>query len=378
MEYILTERQFELISKKLIYEQNVIAVTEKLGGKSAEKVLEKLGLGTAAVVGKGEQLANRLEKTIEQNTDIAAKVEKINSYVEKGLEKEFEQEFESLMKIPTFVNAIGEAISIQFPDEIARLSSELIQKLPANVQELVNLAFEKGGSEEVEKALKANGMWKDSESFIWKGYKPSVKTKFDLTKRTFKTPKKPRDYGIVKISDNLEMVTKPRFKDYVAEIRNVKNPQQYMDLKKGTDQFGEYYYLSTKMENPIDAGRAMTELIKLIPKGARFGERATGSLSTDSFYNMLRRIKSFEPKVIGRIRLNKSGVKRFQEYVRNPVESNEYPPILRFYNSKDAEPLVNALNNEIKKTGLNSFARVSKNSDGLFEILIPNIEFKVR
>ena len=171
---ILSEisRVREIMGFRTSINEQVVAVAEKLGGKPAEKVLEKLGLGTAAVVGKGEQLASRLEKTIEQNTDIAARVEKINSYVERGLEREFEQEFEELMKIPAFVNAIGEAVAVQFPDEIARLSSELVQKLPANVQELVNLAFEKGGSEEVEKALRANGMWKDSEAFIWKGFKP--------------------------------------------------------------------------------------------------------------------------------------------------------------------------------------------------------------
>jgi hypothetical protein len=204
-----------------------------------------------------------------------------------------------------------------------------------------------------------------------------VKKQWDLT-RASKPTKKVRDYGKVKIGDNLEMITKPRWKEYVGQVRSLKNPEQFMDLKKGTDQFGEFYFLSTKMDNPIEAGKSMRELIKLIPKGARFGERASGSLSTDSFYNMLRRIKSFEPKVVGRIRLNSSGVNRFQDFIKNPVKSNEYPPILKFSSYKDAKPLSDAINQEIQKSGLNASSTVSRNSEGLYEILIPNIEFIVK
>jgi hypothetical protein len=93
---------------------------------------------------------------------------------------------------------------------------------------------------------------------------------------------------------------------------------------------------------------------------------------------MLRRIKSFEPKVVGRIRLNSSGVNRFQDFIKNPVKSNEYPPILKFSSYKDAKPLSDAINQEIQKSGLNASSTVSRNSEGLYEILIPNIEFIVK
>jgi hypothetical protein len=208
--------------------------------------------------------------------------------------------------------------------------------------------------------------------------KSEVDKVIDLTRKSTKTPKAARDYGIIKISDNLELITKPRFKDTVAQVKGLKNPEDFMDLKKGVDAVGDYYYMSTKMSNPIDAGKAFKKLMEYIPKGARFGERATGSLSTDSFYNMLRRAKTFQPKVVGKIRMNSSGVKRFQDLITNYVKSNAHPPILTFKKSSDAFPLITALNAEIQKAGINASATVSKNADGLYEVLIPNIEFIVK
>jgi hypothetical protein len=149
-------------------------------------------------------------------------------------------------------------------------------------------------------------------------------------------------------------------------------------LKKGVDELGDYYYMSTKMSNPIDAGKAFQKLIEYIPKGARFVEKITGSLSTDSFYSMLRRVKTFQPIVVGEIRMNSSGVKRFQDLITNTVKSNEFPPILTFEKSSDAAPLINALNYELEKAGITASATVSKNADGLWEVLIPNIQFIVK
>jgi len=208
--------------------------------------------------------------------------------------------------------------------------------------------------------------------------KSEVDKVVDITKKSTKSPKVARDYGKIKISDNLELITKPRFKEYVAQVKSLKNPEDFMDLKKGVDKFGEYYYMSTKMSNPIDAGKAFQKLMEYIPKGARFGERATGSLSTDSFYNMLRRAKTFQPKVIGKVRMNSSGVKRFQDLIINDVKSNAFPPILTFRKAWDAAPLVNKLNAEIQKAGINASASISKNADGFYEVLLPNIEFIVK
>jgi hypothetical protein len=208
--------------------------------------------------------------------------------------------------------------------------------------------------------------------------KSEVDKVIDLTRKSTKTPKVARDYGIIKISDNLELITKPRWKDTVAQVKSLKNPEDFMDLKKGVDELGDYYYMSTKMSNPIDAGKAFQKLIEYIPKGARFVEKITGSLSTDSFYNMLRRAKTFQPKVVGRIRMNSSGVKRFQDLIKNDVKSNAFPPILTFRKSSDAFPLITALNAEIQKAGINASATVSKNADGFYEVLIPNIQFIVK
>ena len=208
--------------------------------------------------------------------------------------------------------------------------------------------------------------------------KNEVDKAIDLTRKSTKTPKVARDYGKIKISDNLELITKPRFKDTVAQVKGLKNPEDFMDLKKGVDALGDYYYMSTKMSNPIDAGKAFQKLMEYIPKGARFGERVTGSLSTDSFYNMLRRAKAFQPKVVGKVRMNSSGVKRFQDLIKNDVKSDAFPPILLFRKASDATPLINTLNAEIKKAGINASASVSRNADGFYEVLLPNIEFIVK
>lgn len=208
--------------------------------------------------------------------------------------------------------------------------------------------------------------------------KNEVDKAIDLTRKSTKTPKAARDYGIIKISDNLELITKPRFKEYVAQVRSLKNPDDIIHLKKGVDEFGEYYYMSAKMPNPIDAGKAIQKLMEYIPKGARFGERVSGSLSTDSFYNMLRRAKAFQPKVVGKVRMNSSGVKRFQDLIINDVKSNAFPPILTFRKAWDAAPLVNKLNVELQKAGINASATVSRNADGFYEVLLPNIEFIVK
>jgi hypothetical protein len=208
--------------------------------------------------------------------------------------------------------------------------------------------------------------------------KSEVKKVLSLEKKSIKPPKVARDYGTIKISDNLELITKPRWKEYVAQVKSLKNPEDFMDLKKGVDELGDYYYMSTKMSNQIDAGRSFQKLIEYIPKGARFVERATGSLSTDSFYSMLRRVKTFQPIVVGEIRMNSSGVIRFKDLITNTVKSNAHPPILTFRKSSDAAPLIKALNDELEKAGIEASASVRKNAKGFYEVLIPNIQFIVK
>jgi hypothetical protein len=205
----------------------------------------------------------------------------------------------------------------------------------------------------------------------------STAKKFDLKRTGTKSKKIRWDYEKRKITDNLEFIGKPKGgKGMVGEVVNTLDKNQTVTLRKGSDEFGDFYFMQAEMTNPRDAGIAFNELKKLIPSGARFGEPATGSLSTDSFYSMLRRIrvKDFIPKVKNYIRLNGSGIKRFQSFIQNQIKTNEHPNILRFQNIEDAKKLVNGINDEIKKYGISSLSKVQKNSEGLFEILIPNIE----
>lgn len=201
----------------------------------------------------------------------------------------------------------------------------------------------------------------------------NVVSKFNLRRTTPKPKKLTWDYARRRLTDKLEFIGKPKGGG-VAEVKNLGSPGEYVALNKGTDDLGEYYFMSAKMTNPRDAGIAFNELKKLIPSGARFGESVTGSLSTDSFYAMLRRAKDFIPKVKNYIKLNGDGVKRFQSFIKNPVKSDAYPNILRFKNLNDAKVLIKGINEEIKKYGISTFSKIQKTEEGLFEILIPNIE----
>jgi hypothetical protein len=271
----------------------------------------------------------------------------------------------ALASVFTLLPGIGGALSTKIPG-IKALGQEGMNKLASKI-----IKGEKTLTPLESQVTKQIG--KESQLI-----KSEVKKVLSLEKNSIKTPKVARDYGIIKISNNLELITKPRWKEYVAQVKSLKNPEDFMDLKKGVDELGDYYYMSTKMSNPIDAGKAFQKLIEYIPKGARFVEKITGSLSTDSFYSMLRRVKTFQPIVVGEIRMNSSGVKRFQDLITNTVKSNEFPPILTFEKSPDAAPLINALNYELEKAGITASATVSKNADGLWEVLIPNIQFIVK
>lgn len=207
---------------------------------------------------------------------------------------------------------------------------------------------------------------------------------FDKALKGIESSKPKWNYDIVKISDNLNMVRNPKgggMKYKNSTIKRVENPitKEYIDLKWGEDEFGMYYYMSAEMRNPIDAGRAIDALKKEIPSGSRFGEPAKSSLSTDSFYSMLRRLKNFTPKVVGYLKLNGYGETRYSEFMKNSIISDGYPSIIQFKNKKDAVELVNHLNKEIKNFGLESQSKISLNDEnGYFEILIPNIHLYIK
>jgi hypothetical protein len=199
------------------------------------------------------------------------------------------------------------------------------------------------------------------------------KSKFNLQRTVQKSAKKVWDYKKRKINDTLEFIGRPKGGG-VADVRNIKKPDDYVSLKLGRDQSGDFYYMSAKMSNPRDAGLAFKELKKAIPKGARFGEPAKGSLSTDSFYSMLRRTKEFTPKIVNYIKLNGDGTKRFQQFIKNNVVHNTYPNILKFKNSNDAKLLSTEINKEIQKNNIQTLSKIKKNEEGLWEVLIPNVQ----
>ena len=390
MRIIISERQYETLKEQT----KVTPTWTNISPNTAQSMKNYV----TQVADKGTTSGNN-------STNLNLKgVKAVNVPVKKDLspeqikaDQEMVHNMNAVLEIVTaFVPLVGPFISVGIGGEDARLYWKEGDKLSAAVVAMFSLLpglilipgakelGKKGMAKLFSKFVKGE-KFTPLENQVAKGIgersqliKSEVDKVIDLNRKSTKTPKAARDYGIIKISDNLELITKPRFKEYVAIVKSLKNPDDIIYLKKGVDEFGEYYYMNAKMSNPIDAGKAFQKLMEYIPKGARFGERVSGSLSTDSFYNMLRRAKAFQPKVIGKVRMNSSGVKRFQDLIINDVKSNAFPTILTFRKAWDAAPLVNKLNVELRKAGINASASVSRNADGFYEVLIPNIEFIVK
>ena len=390
MRIIISERQYETLKEQT----KVTPTWTNISPNTAQSMKNYV----TQVADKGTTSGNN-----STNLDLKG-VKAVNVPVKKDLspeqikaDQEMVHNMNAVLEIVTaFVPLVGPFISVGIGGEDARLYWKEGDKLSAAVVAMFSLLpglilipgakelGKKGMAKLFSKFVKGE-KFTPLENQVAKGIgersqliKSEVDKVIDLNRKSTKTPKAARDYGIIKISDNLELITKPRFKEYVAIVKSLKNPDDIIYLKKGVDEFGEYYYMNAKMSNPIDAGKAFQKLMEYIPKGARFGERVSGSLSTDSFYNMLRRAKAFQPKVIGKVRMNSSGVKRFQDLIINDVKSNAFPTILTFRKAWDAAPLVNKLNAELRKAGINASASVSRNADGFYEVLLPNIEFIVK
>ena len=390
MRIIISERQYETLKEQT----KVTPTWTNISPNTAQSMKNYV----TQVADKGTTSGNN-----STNLDLKG-VKAVNVPVKKDLspeqikaDQEMVHNMNAVLEIVTaFVPLVGPFISVGIGGEDARLYWKEGDKLSAAVVAMFSLLpglilipgakelGKKGMAKLFSKFVKGE-KFTPLENQVAKGIgersqliKSEVDKVIDLNRKSTKTPKAARDYGIIKISDNLELITKPRFKEYVAIVKSLKNPDDIIYLKKGVDEFGEYYYMNAKMSNPIDAGKAFQKLMEYIPKGARFGERVSGSLSTDSFYNMLRRAKAFQPKVIGKVRMNSSGVKRFQDLIINDVKSNAFPTILTFRKAWDAAPLVNKLNVELRKAGINASASVSRNADGFYEVLLPNIEFIVK
>jgi hypothetical protein len=217
-------------------------------------------------------------------------------------------------------------------------------------------------------------------------FKPQPKSKFNLERQTSKPQKTAWNYQDVVLSDNLILRNNPRGrKDVVGsiikQIVNKSKPDEYIDLRVSDGQFGKHYYMSAKMSSPVEAGKAFKELMKFIPRGSYFGEPMTGSLSTDSFYNILRRVKDktqFTPEVKGWVKLNSQGKKRFQEFIKNEVPVNYHNDPLFFKSKNDAQFLANKINEEIRKMDPQlPLSKVSE-GEGYFFISLPQIFLKVK
>ncbi len=208
--------------------------------------------------------------------------------------------------------------------------------------------------------------------------KPLIK-RFNLERTTQKKPLiKKLPPKVVPVSDKLQMVTRTTqdgkpLHGVVSTIELIANKEQHIDLKIGKDELGEFYFMSAIMDNPIDAGKAFKELIKLIPKGSRFKEGTYGSLSTDSFYSVLRRCKDseFSPKVVGEMAMNSSGKNRFQDLASKGFNNSQR---LGFKDKNDALSLVDALNKELQKVLPNSKVKTLQDDQGIWEIFIPKIQ----
>jgi len=209
--------------------------------------------------------------------------------------------------------------------------------------------------------------------------KPLVKKVFNLERSGVPKQKINKPIPDVKqFTDKLKVITKRKsdggvYQNLVARVESIVDNGQYVDLKLGKDDIGEFYFMSAKMINPIDAGKSFKKLLEFIPKGARFREGNYGSLSTDSFYSVLRRCKDaeFHPKVIGLTPMNGAGQKRFQEFASKGFENSQR---LGFKDKKDAEALVDALNKEISKVLPNVKSTTKSDNSGIWEIFIPNIQ----
>ena len=205
--------------------------------------------------------------------------------------------------------------------------------------------------------------------------------RFDLSRDNVK-PKSPKqlwDYQKTDVGSGLELINNPKGQKRdgaIAEIRNKENPSEYVQLFKKTSSEGEeYYYFKSVMVNSIQSGKAHSIISRKIPSGARIGEPATGSLSTDSFYLMLRRCKQgYKSKVDNMITLNAQGSKKFQNYIHNTVEDDVWPRRLLFTNEQSAKGLSDVINVDIYKSGVNIPSKVVKLPEGYYVIEIPNIQ----
>jgi len=120
MEYILTERQFELISKRLIREQKSSQV------KAIDYVIEKIF---------GNKLDN-IEKTLIRNTEkslpdnLKRALNDLDQSLFKGLKNtsEFEDELNKLIKEPTLRDSIINTIATQKPKIFDKFSDETVKE----------------------------------------------------------------------------------------------------------------------------------------------------------------------------------------------------------------------------------------------------------
>lgn len=156
-------------------------------------------------------------------------------------------------------------------------------------------------------------------------------------------------------------------------------------LKYYLDENGKtiYYFSASVPEGGIAAGRAYKHLEQYIPKGAEILEKS--SLSTDSFNNILRRLKNndrFSWTHDGYVPLNSSGVNKKLSNMDNIIKENE--TFVTFDNAEEAQKALDEINSRITIEGFPK-AKIKKNIKGYtpaggklqlttdYEIHVPNI-----
>lgn len=131
------------------------------------------------------------------------------------------------------------------------------------------------------------------------------------------------------------------------------------------------YYFNASMSNPLESGKAMLEMDKLLPAKPSIYE--TNSLSLDSYKALLnlKNRKNWSGEHIGSIPLNKSAIHN-KTLNKLGLESGSEKA---YFNSLDeANATINEVNQMLGKHNIEHKANIVKHSDGTYSVDIPNFK----
>jgi hypothetical protein len=131
------------------------------------------------------------------------------------------------------------------------------------------------------------------------------------------------------------------------------------------------YYFNASMSNPLESGKAMLEMDKLLPVKPSIYE--TNSLSLDSYKALLnlKNRKNWSGEHIGSIPLNKSAIHN-KTLNKLGLESSSEKA---YFNSLDeANATINEVNQMLRKHNIEHKANIVKHSDDTYSVDIPNFK----